>query len=283
VTTTSPSTSTSLPTIGYPPPSGDKPGQDNTGVPAGTKLTQHDGDLVITTAGAHFDALDVHGFVVVKAPNVTITRSYVRGGPATSARGLITNTTPTATNLVVEDTTLIPDQPSVYQYGLKGSNFTARRVEVAKGVDSVQIHGDNVVVEDSWLHDNSYFASDPYQGNGPSHNDGVQVLGGQNITIVGNVITGAQNAAMQVTQDYATTSRLRFDDNWVNEGTCSVKLNNKGEPARLGPVTMSGNRFGRQTSIAGCPILRTSLTDLTASGNVWEDTGAPVAVKVYDN
>ena len=44
-----------------------KPSAMTTGVPAGTRLKVHRGDLVITKAGTHLDGLDIHGFVVVKA------------------------------------------------------------------------------------------------------------------------------------------------------------------------------------------------------------------------
>ena len=48
--------------------SGDQPGPGNTGVPAGTALTVMNGDLTITTAGATYSGLDIHGFVKVEAP-----------------------------------------------------------------------------------------------------------------------------------------------------------------------------------------------------------------------
>src|SRR5690242_11944876 len=63
---------------GAPTGAGGRPGPGNTGVPAGTTLTRHDGNLVITKAGAVYDRLDIHGFVIVKAPDVTIRRSVIR-------------------------------------------------------------------------------------------------------------------------------------------------------------------------------------------------------------
>ncbi|MDT0994055.1 hypothetical protein, partial [Pseudomonas aeruginosa] len=49
----------------------------STGVPAGTALKGITGDLVVTTPGQVVDAVDVRGFIKVKAPNVTIKRSIV--------------------------------------------------------------------------------------------------------------------------------------------------------------------------------------------------------------
>lgn len=255
-----------------------RPGPTNTGVPPGTVLRPHYGNLTITTPGTTLDALDIHGFVTIKAPNVRITRSIVRGGKAAYSIGLVTNNTATATNFVIEESELVPEFPSVYLDGLKGSNITARRVNVHGTTDNVKIHGNNARIEDSWLHDSVYRASDPYQSGGPTHNDGVQVLGGKNIRILRNTITGARNAALQVTQDYSATTDLVFSDNHVDGGWCSVNLAHKKLTSMRG-LTLTGNRFGRATERLDCAIIATRATSLTASGNVWDDTGLPVRIR----
>jgi hypothetical protein len=259
------------------------PGSASTGVPSGRRLTKHSGNLVITKAGATYDSLDIYGFVDVQAPNVTIRRSIIRGGTATGNRGLITNTTSNATNLLIEDCDLIPTNPTVWLDGVKGANFTVRRVNIDGGVvDGVKVHGNNVVVEDSWIHDLAYYSHDPNQGGGPTHNDGIQVLGGTNITIKHNTITVGtkHNAVMQVTQNYAATKSLSFTKNWVDGGTCSVKLSHSGRSS-LGPITVSTNSFGSHTDIDDCAVLRTSKTSLTSSGNIWTSSGSAVSPIVY--
>lgn len=279
-----PSPSVSSPPATTEPQPSSWPGANTTGVPAGKKLRRHDGNLVITKAGATYDSLDIHGFVDVRAPNVTIKRSIIRGGVATYNRGLITNTTSSAKNLVVEDSALIAAHPSVWIDGVKGGNFTLRRVNIAGGVvDGVKVHGNNVVVQDSWIHGLRYYSHDPNQGGGPTHNDGVQVLGGTNITVKHNTITvpSSHNAVMQVTQDYAATKSLSFKQNWVDGGTCSVKLSHTGGNGSLGPVSVTNNHFGTGTEIKKCAVLRTSSTSLTSSGNVWADTGKTVIPIVY--
>jgi hypothetical protein len=261
-----------------PAPFGGKPGPGNTGVPAGTRLTVYTGDLTITQAGTIIDGWDIHGFVVVEAANVTIRRSIVRGGVAKNDTGLVVNYNPAATNLVVEDSELVPSNPSVWIDGIKGANFTARRVNVHGTVDDVKVHGNNVLVTGSWLHGTQYYASDPNQGGGPSHNDGVQVLGGSNIKIIGNTVEQANNSALQVTQNYAPISNLVFSGNWANGGGCTVNLANSPRPTLSG-ITVNSNRFGRNTRIADCPILGTRATTFTADGNVWDDNGQPVRVR----
>jgi len=259
-----------------PGPSPTKPGSGNTGVPPGVHLTPHYGNLVASTPGATYDGLDIHGFVDIAAPDVTIRRSVIRGGVAPSYNiGLVTNTK--ATNFVLEDSELVPANPSVWIDGVKGSNYTLRRVDVHGTVDGAKIFGDNVRIEHSWLHDHRDFPSDPYQGGGPTHNDGVQVLGGSNIRLVGNTITGASNAALQVTQDYSVTEDLTFQQNWVDDGVCSVNLAHKPRSS-MGGITVSDNRFGRG-SRDDCAILATYATSLSADGNVWDDDDQPVTVR----
>lgn len=244
-------------------------------MPAGTVLRQHYGDLVITQPGASFDALDIHGFVSVEAPNVTITRSIIRGGVATGNIGLVTNYNGAATNFVLQDSELVPEHPSVWIDGVKGGNFTLRRVEVRGTTDNVKIHGDNVRIENSWLHGSAYRSWDPNQG-GPTHNDAVQVLGGNNIRIVGNTLEQASGAAIQVTQDFRETTGLVIDSNWLNGGGCTVNLADK--PRGKMHVTLSNNRFGRDQRYRSCTIIKSSRTKIDQWGNVWDDNGQAVPI-----
>lgn len=254
-----------------------RPDASNTGVPTGTTLRRHDGNLTITKAGARYDALDIHGFVSVQAPDVKITRSIVRGGVARGNIGLVTNYSSTATGFVLEDSELVPKHPSVWIDGAKGGNFTLRRVEVRGTVDAVKVHGSNVVVEDSWLHSTKYFSSDPNQDGKGTHNDGVQILGGRNIRIRDNSISGAGNAAIMVSQDHSTATDVKVTGNFLDGGACTVNLTHRPRSTMSG-VTVQDNRFGR-ASRYNCPILASRGTSVTTGDNVYADNGASVALR----
>ena len=127
-----------------------KPNARTTGVPRGTVLKVHHGNLVVKKAGTRLDALDIHGFVIIKAPDVTISRSIIRGGRHPHhAIGLVTNYG--YPRLLIQDSLLQAAFPSVYVDGIKGSDFTARRVHVIGNVDSIKIQGNNVRIERSLL------------------------------------------------------------------------------------------------------------------------------------
>ena len=249
-----------------------KPSSATTGVKPGSTLTRHDGDITITKDGTALANLDIHGFVTVRAKNVTISNSIVRGGKSKGVTtGLITNYG--FAGLVITDTRVVPEFPSVYFDGIKGSEFTARRVHVSGGVDSVKIHGNNVSIENSLLENTNYYASDPAQGGGATHNDNVQILNGQNLRLTGNTIRGATNFAVLGAASKGNTN-LVLSGNWLDGGHCTVKLqllNGYSETA-----TVTNNKFGPNRKISSCAFTAYPAVRLTASGNTFELTGAVV-------
>ena len=251
---------------------GAKPSAGSTGVPSGATLTRHDGDITVTQAGTVINGLDIHGFVTVKAANVTIKNSIVRGGKSKGyALGLITNYG--YDNLVVDHVDIVAEYPSVYFDGIKGWDFTARNVHVVGNVDSMKIHGDNVLVENSLLENTVYYASDPAQGGGPTHNDNVQILRGKNLRIIGNTIRGATNFAILGGAEQADVS-LTVDGNWLDGGHCTLKLQVKNGWAQTAKVT--DNKFGPNRKVSSCPFTAYPAVSLTQSGNTMELTGALV-------
>lgn len=262
-----------------------KPNAAATGVPSGTQLRVYDGDLVITRAGTRIDRLDVRGFIRVKAPNVTISRSIVRGRNLSAKEfteakptGLITNYG--YDNLLVTDTLVQADQQSVLMDGIKGWDFTARRVHVVGNVDSIKIQGDNVRVENSLLEDTTWFASDPSQRGGPTHNDNIQIQQGRNIFIGGNTIRGAQNFAILGAASIGNTPNLVITNNWLDGGHCTVKLETKSS-YQLG-TNLTANVFGPNREVSYCPVQVTSKAKVAARGNIYEETGRPISIYYHD-
>ena len=256
-----------------------KPSASTTGVPAGTSLAAHYGDITVTKDGTVLDRMDIHGFVNVRARNVKITNSIVRGGKSKGfATGLITDYG--YAGPVIENVDVKAEYPSVYFDGIKGNNFVARRVHVEGNVDSVKIHGDNVTVENSLLENTTKYASDPAQGGSATHNDNIQILFGTNLTIRGNTIRGATNFAILGAASRGNTPNLVINGNWLDGGHCTVKLqvlNGWSETA-----TVKDNKFGPNRVIKNCQLQVYTAVHLTASGNVMEATGVAVS-PLYDN
>ena len=89
-----------------------------------------------------------------------------------------------------------------------------------------------------------------------------------------------QNAAVQVTQDFGAVGDLHLEGNWADGGGCTFNISHKGADTLAG-VTSTGNRFGRN-SFFDCPILKSTRTTLTSTGDVWDDSGTPVPIQTHD-
>jgi hypothetical protein len=242
-------------------------------VPAGTALTEYDGDLTITTAGATYSGLDIHGYVVVKAPNVTIKDSIIRGGTGPKGNGIV-NSGDLSPNFVLEDSEVVPMYPSVGLDCVKGWNYTLLRDNLHGTVDGAKMYGPNATIEDSWIHGLVTYANDPAQNGGQSHNDDVQILAGSNLRVVGNDLEGGSNSAIQITQDAGALSGVLIDGNWADAGSVTFNIANK-PLTSLGGITVTNNIFGH-AAVTGCQILYTSATAIVLSGNVYADTRLPV-------
>ena len=246
------------------PKAGQFPDASTTGPRAGTTLKRHDGDITVTTPGTVLENLDIHGFVTIKAANVTIRNSIVRGGRAKGyAIGLITNYG--YAGLVIEDTRIEPEFRSVEFDGIKGNNFTARRVHIVGGVDNIKIHsGSNVTIQDSLLENTDYYASDPLQGGGATHNDNIQILDGKNIKITNNTIRGAQNFAVLGGAHHGDIT-MNLVGNYLDGGHCTVKL----QLAKTwsNTATVTNNTFGPNRKVKSCPFTAYPTVKLTEGGN----------------
>jgi hypothetical protein len=285
-TTSRPAPSTTTPST--PPsslPSGGKPGPGNTGVPAGTALKVINGDQTYGTNGQVITGLDIHGFVHITGQNVTIKNSIIRGGPNPKCNSSVL-WIDDGGSATIEDSEISPSSPSPCLDGVWATNATLLRMNIHGAVDGVKAY-DDVTMQDSWVHDLSWFASDPNQGGGETHNDDVQTYEGNvNITLKHNTMSPGKggNAAYQVTQDGGKkATNLRIEDNWLDGGGCTLNFSHKGGPTPMTGIYVTGNRFGRGSSYQ-CPILLSTQTKLSGnSSNVWDDSGAAIpSPQVHD-
>ena len=258
---------------------GVRPNAGNTGVPPGVTLTVVEGDLVVTDDGASVDARDVHGFLIIRASNVHVTRCLVRGR-ATSGNASVIDVQ-SGTGAVIEDTEVAVAFPSAGVDGFGGSHFTVRRLDIHGGVDGMKA-GSASTIEYTYIHDLMSFDHDPNQGGGPTHNDAIQILEGTTIHVTGNTLLPAksQNAAIQITEDFGTVTDVHVDANYADGGGCTFNFSHKGA-ASLDGLTTTNNRFGRN-SFFNCPILKSTQTHLDSSGDVWDDDGTPVPIQTHD-
>jgi hypothetical protein len=260
-----------------PKPASGRPGPSNTGVPAGTKLTVHNGDLTITKANTVIDAMDIRGIVFVRAPGVVIKRSLITGRPTSTDLALVMVQKGSAR---IEDSELYAKHPNAHIRGVIGQNFTLLRADVHTVIDQMVITGDNVTVQHSWLHGNLHYAKDPNYQNKPSHDDNAQISIGKNLKFIGNTMEGTHNASLMVTQDRGPVRNLTFTGNYVANGGCAINLAQKKHGAMSGFV-FRNNVFARNQIHKGCAMIVDKATAglLTLGNNTWTDGKAISIVK----
>ncbi len=266
---------TETPTTNPAPAPGEHPSAATTGVPEGTQLKRHDGDLTVTTPGAVIDGLEIHGLVIVNAPDVVIKNSRILGRSVDFSAGLVSNVR-SGQPFTIQDSEITAAVPSPYLNGIFGSAFTALRVDISNVIDPIHVIGGDVEIRDSWLHDNDHYEQDPLWNGTPSHSDSLQIEAGRNITVVGNRMEHAHNAAIQITQNTskAQLGDLRITDNYFDDGGCTVNIART--PAPISNFVVANNEFGPDRGFAGCGILAPSMNTPQQSGNVWEATGKAV-------
>jgi nitrous oxidase accessory protein NosD len=253
---------------------GGRPNAGNTGVPAGVTLTAVSGDQTYATAGQVIDGMDIRGYVRITARNVTIRNSIVRGGGSRCSAAVITIVA--GASATIEDTEINPTNPNACLDGIWATAATLTRLNIHDTVDGVRA-GNDVIVQDSWIHDLRHYTSGAPTGGG-TETDAVQTISARRVTLRNNVLNpGVRgNAAYQVTQDSGPSGDLRVENNYLDGGHCTLNFSHRGSTTDLTGITVSGNRFGRNTTYV-CPILLSTRTTLSRnSGNVWEDTSAPI-------
>jgi hypothetical protein len=245
-------------------PGSGKPTASNTGVPDGIALTPYTGPLTITADGTVIDSKDVYGDLRIQARNVVIRNSYLHGGSAipSSNSGVVDANSANVYNLLVENNTIRPDSPSYFRDGIVGHEFTATGNDISRSNDGIGAFSKpggpvaaNVTIRGNYIHDLTHWNNDPAHSDG-THNDGIQLQGGENILISGNNVVGSVvagdglgpfgnhgGAALIINRSTATFRNVVVETNWFDDAQNSVCINN-GSDANI-TVTLQNNFFGR--------------------------------------
>jgi len=238
------------------------------------------GSVTVTKAGTVIYGEDIKGELIIQASNVTVKRSLIEGAKGQDASVDIQS----GTGILLEDDEVMDTYPAVGNDDMRVRNATLLRLNIHGGVDGMKLFS-NSTVSTSWIHGLTYFAHDPAQANGHTHNDTIQILGGTNFHITGNWLDSGtgDNSAIQVTQDIGPISSLFIIGNWADGGGCSFNFSGhspKGQAPLYG-ITVMNNRFGHTSAKynGNCAIVDDLTTHLhKATGNVWDATGTPVTI-----
>lgn len=187
------------------PPRAVYPTAATTGVPKGTRLAASQAIMAVTP-GQVIDAKDITGGIDVRARDVVVKRSRIRGDGQHGIR------VREGASVVVTDTEI-----EGFEIGIAFANWSCTRCNIhGQSQDGVKAH-DNTTLQDSIIHGMA-----PGPG---AHADGVQMQGGSaNLKIVGNTIDAR---AVKVGSEMGNAAIFLKPDMGSGEG----------------PVVIEGNRL----------------------------------------
>jgi hypothetical protein len=244
------------------------PDASNTGVQSGVTL-KASGPLVINTAGAVIEGLDISGGVIINAPNVTLLNCKI-----TSSDYQVVLIKPGVTGAVVQNCTI--DGKSVGNQGIAGQgSFIANNIMNCS--DGIDVRGDNTLIQDNYIHNMAKPAG--------AHPDGIQADGGfDNLKIIHNTVVNevGDNASLMLSNYWGPINGAVIDHNAFLGGGYTVYLGEMGsQPAGGGgPITnLSFTNNIVSEGGYGYMFLRSDLGHVPViSGNVDNVTGALLAV-----
>lgn len=242
----------------------------------GVSLSAYSGPRTITTPGTVIVAKDIVGDLNIETDDVTIMRSRVRGH--------ITTGEGENTGILIQDVEVNPGNVTGSRSAIGNSGFTCVRCNVYNAGMGFNITG-NVTIRDSYVHD--------LFGQGDTHNEPIVSNGGGPFTIVHNELVanfngattgGGMSASLALYGDFSQIHDVLVQNNRFNLGNMGSYCVYAGSvPGKAYPTASNtrfvGNRFGRMQPNCGQygPVNSYSGANGNAwTGNVWDDTGAPV-------
>jgi hypothetical protein len=266
------------------PDYGNWPYTDNTGLTDPNNLTVVNGDTTITAAGATVQNLDLRGTLTIQANNVTVRNCRVWIG---AFWGIVV--TSGYSGILIEDCEIGKDYVNSSKGILIGAadstEVTIQRCyihHVGDGIFGGTV-GDatpkcKLTVQDCYITDIRETDGDDNVETIDDHKgDGMEFLGQLTETVI-------KHNHIEVPTDQA--SCLLFDAHWGNMQDVTIEnnfLNGAGytvytritEGYTFEGLTIIDNHFGRDYNF-GIHSNDVDSSDLTAYGNVWDDTGEAV-------
>lgn len=285
-----------------PPPGAVKPDATNTGYGTAT-LQNYAGDFTNLKAGDKVTRLAISGGVKVTVPNASFDQcrfapTYTITG--TSNRGVIDCNAGAASGFKVSNSEILlpPQGISTGWTGILGHDYTATACNVHDVVDAFGVYNvanksspANVLIDRCFGHDLLYISPDANHSDNHTHNDGLQIQGNGTVTVTGSTLwsntspnspttspygKNTTGQALTITPNVSNVPNVTVDGCWLDYGSYTLHYINNTFVA--GPNLILNNiKFGRNAHF-GPIVIAPQITTFTATGLVYEDTGAAVTI-----
>jgi len=275
----------------------DKPTEANSGVPAGTVLTDWDGSNVISQNNVTIKRRRFNFNVGVSGRNVTFEECEF----ATTGGNIVTLTNANTRNVVFKRCTVRTTQHADESIGIIGHDFITYRCKIIGTVDGIRIFNSanpggksNVRLQGDFIGDLTFTKPYAGHGDGETHNDGVQIEGGLDTVIIGCAFRALGHPTFSqwgdstrapyvlsciiVTPNVGPVHGLKLYRNWFDGGYAALNISQKD----WGPITdlgIVGNRWSGNRAQYDALIQTTTqnANDKTKwVNNIREDTGLAV-------
>jgi hypothetical protein len=151
-TTTTTVTTTAVPTSTTTTPASETwPTVNTTGYPAGTTFTTVAGGTHVTTPGQRINGWHVTGDLLIDAPGVEITNSWIEGFLNNEGVPYVNPDGSSPARMTVQDTTIGANGTCNEQVGVGEHDYTATRVKILDHGDGFRGSGNNVTIKDSFV------------------------------------------------------------------------------------------------------------------------------------
>lgn len=266
--TTPPASPTPTPTVGpvghncvQLPSACGYPDATNTGVPAGTTLTVHSGNLTVTAAGTVITGMDITGCLDLQANNVTVRNSRI--GSAHNCGDYAVRSFGRSGELF-EDSDIV--MGGYDGKGIAFDGYTVRRVHFYGGADCAHAENNVTIVD-------SFCELDPHGPASGPHYDGFQSDGGHDITIDHNTVINPydQNSAILMSTNTAPITNVWMTNNLIQGGGYTAYCGTTEGGLVRGVLVFAGNRIVRGSFWGPA-----AMCEGAGTGNVWDDTGTSI-------
>lgn len=234
------------------------PDSTNTGVPAGTSLTNSGSVSSSSNSQIIQDLRISSGGIVVTHSNVTVRRCQITCDTFHALNGI------SSTNLTVQDCEIIGGVGDNLDGVQVGNGTTVQRCNIHGFENGLKCNADDVTIRDNYIH--------TFAAPGSPHYDGLELFGGSNYWVYHNtiVLDQSQTSAINLAPENVTNDGYLVESNLINGGGWTIGVDDAD-----GPITnyrLINNRFGTTHAFGYSPLGWPNVT----SGNVRDDTGANI-------
>ncbi len=251
-----------------------KPDATNTGVPAGTTLTNYTGPTTITTNGTVIDGKIITSQLTINANNVTIRNSKVSPGGGYWA--VLVNDGKTGTTILNSE---IYSTNGAYT-GISMGDGTVCGNDI-HGFENAMTIGGNMTVQANYIH------SLKGDGSDTPHYDGIEVYSGSNTNIWGNNIMMTNSSggwlgdtgAINITTEWSNISNVELRGNWIGGGSYTLYIRKSSGKAYIySNISVLSNRWygTAPKGYAAYGPISDDGSSITYSGNIWDGSGQPL-------